>query len=132
MEEIVFEVHHGGYFVSIPRLHYRMGKKELFPLDIDKLGYMEIKSIIEDGLNYKNVTKIHWCVAGSSLDTLRLVVDDNSTMDMMNVSKEVICLYLEHEYDYTSAHDVLDLAGSSQPFGEDSFLGESSQALGED
>ncbi|KAF5177426.1 hypothetical protein FRX31_032986 [Thalictrum thalictroides] len=93
---------------------------------------MEIKSIIEDGLNYKNLTKIHSYVAGRLLDTLRLVVDDNNTMDMMNVSKVVICLYLEHEYDYINAHDVLDLAESSQPFGEDNFLGESSQALGEE
>ncbi|PIA24702.1 hypothetical protein AQUCO_94400001v1 [Aquilegia coerulea] len=100
MQEIVFEVHHGGFFSLIPSMHYKMGKKDYFALDVDKLGAVEIKSYIEDDLKYRDVSKIHWCVAGRPLkDNLRLVVDDRSTVDMMNVvqSKELIELYVEHD-----------------------------------
>ncbi|PIA59965.1 hypothetical protein AQUCO_00400681v1 [Aquilegia coerulea] len=115
MQEIVFEVHHGGFFSLIPSMHYKMGKKDYFALDVDKLGAVEIKSYIEDDLKYRDVSKIHWCVAGRPLkDNLRLVVDDRSTVDMMNVvqSKELIELYVEHDlFDEV----FWDFGESSQP-----------------
>ncbi|KAF5200528.1 hypothetical protein FRX31_009885, partial [Thalictrum thalictroides] len=115
MDEILFEVHHKGFFVRDPTLRYIMGKKKYFVLDIDKLGYMEIKSFVEDELGYKNVIKIHWCLARRSLhNELRLVVDDNSTRDMLNVmhqfeTDQTVELYLEHE-----------LGESSNAFSDDS------------
>ncbi|KAF5204967.1 hypothetical protein FRX31_005446 [Thalictrum thalictroides] len=86
--ELVVEVRHGGYFETKPLLHYRNGGKVpnyVYNINPKSLTYYELKNSI-DGLGYKDITKIHYCERGRTLDSLRLLMDDENIKHMAELA----------------------------------------------
>ncbi|KAF5205558.1 hypothetical protein FRX31_004855, partial [Thalictrum thalictroides] len=101
--ELVFEVRHGGYFETKPLFRYRNGEKVpnyVYNINPKTLTYYELKNYI-DGLGYKDITKIHYCERGRTLDSLRLLVDDENIKHLAELAARNggycgINVYTEH------------------------------------
>ncbi|XVF43694.1 hypothetical protein PTKIN_Ptkin02bG0061200 [Pterospermum kingtungense] len=93
-----------------------------FPEDPDRMCYFDLLDIVRKGLKYNSVDRVYFYTPGSKLfdDGLRLIWDDKTTIEMINIWNRYgeIDLYVEHKIDVPKPLDEsLNLIG---PFVEDS------------
>ncbi|KAM7490860.1 hypothetical protein LguiA_033781 [Lonicera macranthoides] len=99
MDHFAIELHHGGYFVTKPILHYLGGNVTMFKdLDPDRMSFFELKGMIND-LGYKTFSKLYYRDPSTSFAIgLRLLISDNEIDQMLNEAKKTgsLQMYVDH------------------------------------
>ncbi|XVF61328.1 hypothetical protein PTKIN_Ptkin08bG0121700 [Pterospermum kingtungense] len=101
--EFFINMHVGGHLVRDPDLRYNEGTMLRFPEDPETISFFELEKIVKNGLVYNSVDRIYFYRPGSRSfnEGLRLVWDNSSTIDMLNVWRKYkeVDLYVEHKFD---------------------------------
>ncbi|XVE60564.1 hypothetical protein DITRI_Ditri05aG0138800 [Diplodiscus trichospermus] len=96
-------LHVGGRFVTDPNLRYQGGSIHFIEEDLDRICYYDLCDIVKKGLEFNNVARIYYYDPNSSSfnESLRLIFDDMSTIEMLNIGVKyrVIDMYVEHDVD---------------------------------
>lgn len=89
MDQFAIELHHGGYFVTRPILHYLGGTVTMFKdLDPDRMSFFELKGMVND-LGYKTFSTLYYRDPSTSFaNGLRLLLYDNEIDQMLNDTKK--------------------------------------------
>ncbi|XVF85707.1 hypothetical protein PTKIN_Ptkin17bG0138400 [Pterospermum kingtungense] len=110
--EFFINMHVRGHLVRDPDLRYNRGTMLRFPEDPETMSFFELEKIVKNGLVYNSVDKIYFYRPGSrSFDEgLRLVWDNSSTIDMLNVWRKYkeVDLYVEHKIDMSTVLEELE------------------------
>ncbi|KAK8694127.1 hypothetical protein V6N13_071684 [Hibiscus sabdariffa] len=99
--EYYLNLHVGGKFVRDPHLRYVNGTKVRIKEDPDTISYFELCKIVQEDLSFNVVQIIYFYVSNSKslYDGLRVVWDDNNTIDMIYYwyKNFEIDLFVEHK-----------------------------------
>ena len=70
-----------------PHLKYVGGTSVRIPEDPDTISYYELCNILQNGLAYYTLLSVHYYIPDSRSfdDRLRLIWNDNTTIEMLNV-----------------------------------------------
>ncbi|CAH9148169.1 unnamed protein product [Cuscuta epithymum] len=121
--EVELKIHHGGNFKRMPNLAYVNGDIESIVLDPDRISYPHLMKYITEDM-YKKVDSLSFKLPDESLDSLRPLCDDATTLQLieMAINHGVVEVYVEHGIDEPELVDNLGLPSTLTVGGNDTSL----------